>query len=69
MDILVLYGMLPWDSDSLEKVVCDPRILGIVWVQGFGAQCCSLEKHLYLKDQSPGAQLKTLQSSADPAQD
>ena len=69
LDSLVLFGMVPWDSDSLERVVCDPQILGIVWVQSFGVQCGSLEKHLYLKDQSLGEQLKTLPSSADPAQD
>ena len=61
--------MVPSDSESLERVVWDPRIPGIVWLQGFGAQCGDLLKHLYLKDRSPGDQLETVPSCADPAQD
>ena len=69
MEILVPFGMVPSDSDSLERVVWDPSIPGIVQVQGFGAQCSDPLKHPYLKDQSPGDQLETVPNFADLAQD
>ena len=69
LEILVPFGMVLFDSDCLDRVVSDPSIPGIVWVQGFGAQCGDPLKHLYLKDQSPGDPLETVPNFADPAQD
>ena len=69
MEILVPFGMVPSDSYSLERVVFDPSIPGIVLVQGFGAQCGDPLKLLYSTDQSPGDQLETVPNFGDLAQD